>query len=191
MGQENRRRTDGPSSAETLFSQMLMWALIQAASHLLSCVIVWGGRRNLLLLFQLVFQWAGGIAALHCARIVWRMLGPYSNKAYQRPRGTPSADTHFWFIFRISAFVSLHRCRVSAGEWSVMFGLMFTIGIFFLFQVYTRYGKCYTFNGNKTTSRKTKQGGMGNGLEIMLDIQQDEYLPIWRETSKLQNCFPL
>lgn len=29
---------------------------------------------------------------------------------------------------------------------------------------------------------------MGNGLEIMLDIQQDEYLPIWRETSKLQNC---
>uniref|UniRef100_H3CJ95 Acid-sensing (proton-gated) ion channel family member 4a n=1 Tax=Tetraodon nigroviridis TaxID=99883 RepID=H3CJ95_TETNG len=54
--------------------------------------------------------------------------------------------------------------------------------------VYTRYGKCYTFNGNKTTSRKTKQGGMGNGLEIMLDIQQDEYLPIWRETSKLQNC---
>lgn len=29
---------------------------------------------------------------------------------------------------------------------------------------------------------------MGNGLEIMLDIQQDEYLPIWRETSKLHNC---
>lgn len=29
---------------------------------------------------------------------------------------------------------------------------------------------------------------MGNGLEIMLDIQQDEYLPIWRETSKLQTC---
>lgn len=29
---------------------------------------------------------------------------------------------------------------------------------------------------------------MGNGLEIMLDIQQDEYLPIWRETSKLQSC---
>ncbi|XP_023695730.1 acid-sensing ion channel 4-A isoform X2 [Paramormyrops kingsleyae] len=50
--------------------------------------------------------------------------------------------------------------------------------------VYTRYGKCYTFNGNRTTSRKTKQGGMGNGLEIMLDIQQDEYLPIWRETNE-------
>ncbi|KTF86701.1 hypothetical protein cypCar_00017635 [Cyprinus carpio] len=51
-------------------------------------------------------------------------------------------------------------------------------------KVYTRYGKCYTFNGNKTTSRKTKQGGMGNGLEIMLDIQQDEYLPIWKETNE-------
>ncbi|KAJ3591734.1 hypothetical protein NHX12_006866, partial [Muraenolepis orangiensis] len=51
-------------------------------------------------------------------------------------------------------------------------------------RVYTRYGKCYTFNGNKTTSRKTKQGGMGNGLEVMLDIQQDEYLPIWRETNE-------
>ncbi|CAB1328408.1 unnamed protein product, partial [Coregonus sp. 'balchen'] len=50
--------------------------------------------------------------------------------------------------------------------------------------VYTRYGKCYTFNGNKSTSRKTKQGGMGNGLEIMLDIQQDEYLPIWKETNE-------
>ncbi|XP_061082333.1 acid-sensing ion channel 4-A isoform X2 [Conger conger] len=49
--------------------------------------------------------------------------------------------------------------------------------------VYTKFGKCYTFNGNKTTSRKTKQGGMGNGLEIMLDIQQDEYLPIWKETN--------
>lgn len=29
---------------------------------------------------------------------------------------------------------------------------------------------------------------MGNGLEIMLDIQQDEYLPIWRETSENLNA---
>ncbi|XP_060683694.1 acid-sensing ion channel 4-A [Hemiscyllium ocellatum] len=50
--------------------------------------------------------------------------------------------------------------------------------------VYTRYGKCYTFNANKTNVRKMKQGGMGNGLEIMLDIQQDEYLPIWQETDE-------
>lgn len=76
---------------------------------------------------------------------------------------------------------------VTACMRTVMFMVMFVIGKSILFQVYTRYGKCYTFNGNKTTSRKTKQGGMGNGLEIMLDIQQDEYLPIWRETSKPQN----
>lgn len=28
------------------------------------------------------------------------------------------------------------------------------------------------------------KGGMGNGLELMLDIQQDEYLPVWGETGK-------
>ncbi|KGL77721.1 Acid-sensing ion channel 4, partial [Tinamus guttatus] len=50
--------------------------------------------------------------------------------------------------------------------------------------VYTRYGKCYTFNGDRRNPRVTRQGGMGNGLEIMLDIQQEEYLPIWRETSE-------
>lgn len=54
----------------------------------------------------------------------------------------------------------------------------------YFLQVYTRYGKCYTFNGNKTSPKRTRQGGMGNGLELMLDIQQDEYLPIWRETSE-------
>ncbi|XP_018410441.1 PREDICTED: acid-sensing ion channel 4 [Nanorana parkeri] len=50
--------------------------------------------------------------------------------------------------------------------------------------VYTRYGKCYTFNANKNNPKVTRQGGMGNGLEIMLDIQQEEYLPIWRETNE-------
>ncbi|XP_064183674.1 acid-sensing ion channel 4-A-like [Anguilla rostrata] len=50
--------------------------------------------------------------------------------------------------------------------------------------IYTRYGKCYTFNGEKAKVKKSKQGGMGNGLEIMLDIQQDEYLPIWKETDE-------
>lgn len=29
------------------------------------------------------------------------------------------------------------------------------------------------------------KGGMGNGLELMLDIQQDEYLPVWGETGEL------
>ncbi|XP_071978455.1 acid-sensing ion channel 4 isoform X2 [Engystomops pustulosus] len=50
--------------------------------------------------------------------------------------------------------------------------------------VYTRYGKCYTFNADKNNPKVTRQGGMGNGLEIMLDIQQEEYLPIWRETNE-------
>ncbi|CAJ0934961.1 unnamed protein product [Ranitomeya imitator] len=50
--------------------------------------------------------------------------------------------------------------------------------------VYTRYGKCYTFNADKRNPKVTRQGGMGNGLEIMLDIQQEEYLPIWRETNE-------
>lgn len=30
----------------------------------------------------------------------------------------------------------------------------------------------------------TMKGGTGNGLELMLDIQQDEYLPVWGETGK-------
>ncbi|KAM4697554.1 acid-sensing ion channel 4 isoform 2-T2 [Rhinophrynus dorsalis] len=50
--------------------------------------------------------------------------------------------------------------------------------------VFTRYGKCYTFNADKNNPKVTRQGGMGNGLEIMLDIQQEEYLPIWRETNE-------
>jgi hypothetical protein len=54
-------------------------------------------------------------------------------------------------------------------------------------QIYTRYGKCYTFNsgldGNPLLT--TLKGGTGNGLEIMLDIQQDEYLPVWGETGQL------
>ncbi|KAK1173859.1 acid-sensing ion channel 1C-like isoform X4 [Acipenser oxyrinchus oxyrinchus] len=52
--------------------------------------------------------------------------------------------------------------------------------------IYTRYGKCYTFNsgldGNPVLT--TLKGGTGNGLEIMLDIQQDEYLPVWGETDE-------
>ncbi|XP_053705555.1 acid-sensing ion channel 1A-like isoform X1 [Synchiropus splendidus] len=52
--------------------------------------------------------------------------------------------------------------------------------------VFTRYGKCYTFNagGNGRPSLVTTKGGMGNGLELMLDIQQDEYLPVWGETDE-------
>lgn len=57
-----------------------------------------------------------------------------------------------------------------------------------LFQIFTRYGKCYTFNSgnNGQPLLVTMKGGMGNGLELMLDIQQDEYLPVWGETGKLK-----
>ena len=34
------------------------------------------------------------------------------------------------------------------------------------------------------TLRTTMKGGTGNGLEVMLDIQQDEYLPVWGDTGK-------
>ncbi|CAL1606525.1 unnamed protein product [Knipowitschia caucasica] len=53
-------------------------------------------------------------------------------------------------------------------------------------QVFTRYGKCYTFNagGDGQPPLITTKGGMGNGLELMLDIQQDEYLPVWGETDE-------
>uniref|UniRef100_H3C7V1 Acid-sensing (proton-gated) ion channel 1a n=1 Tax=Tetraodon nigroviridis TaxID=99883 RepID=H3C7V1_TETNG len=52
--------------------------------------------------------------------------------------------------------------------------------------VFTRYGKCYTFNAGEDGRPRliTTKGGMGNGLELMLDIQQDEYLPIWGETDE-------
>ncbi|XP_051904343.1 acid-sensing ion channel 2 isoform X1 [Hippocampus zosterae] len=50
--------------------------------------------------------------------------------------------------------------------------------------VFTRYGKCYMFNAAEEgkSLRTTMKGGTGNGLEIMLDIQQDEYLPVWGDT---------
>ncbi|KAM6233390.1 acid-sensing ion channel 1 isoform 2-T2 [Porphyrio hochstetteri] len=55
-----------------------------------------------------------------------------------------------------------------------------------LLQVFTRYGKCYTFNAGQDGKPRliTMKGGTGNGLEIMLDIQQDEYLPVWGETDE-------
>ncbi|XP_035376512.1 acid-sensing ion channel 1B isoform X1 [Electrophorus electricus] len=53
-------------------------------------------------------------------------------------------------------------------------------------EIFTRYGKCYTFNSGQDGRPLlvTMKGGMGNGLEIMLDIQQDEYLPVWGETDE-------
>lgn len=58
---------------------------------------------------------------------------------------------------------------------------------FSLLQVFTKYGKCYMFNSGEDGKPllTTVKGGTGNGLEIMLDIQQDEYLPVWGETGML------
>ncbi|XP_078483018.1 acid-sensing ion channel 1C isoform X2 [Ciona intestinalis] len=52
--------------------------------------------------------------------------------------------------------------------------------------VYTRYGKCYTFNsGVKQPPLKTLKGGVDNGLELLLDTQQNEYMPVWKETDEI------
>ncbi|XP_024894744.1 acid-sensing ion channel 3 isoform X1 [Pteropus alecto] len=47
----------------------------------------------------------------------------------------------------------------------------------------TRMGQCYTFNSGADGAEPltTPKGGMGNGLEVMLDVQQDEYLPVWKD----------
>ncbi|KAM6216176.1 acid-sensing ion channel 3 [Rhynchocyon petersi] len=52
--------------------------------------------------------------------------------------------------------------------------------------IFTRMGQCYTFNSGAGGAEllTTPKGGMGNGLEVMLDVQQDEYLPVWRDTEE-------
>ncbi|XP_072010650.1 acid-sensing ion channel 1C-like isoform X2 [Engystomops pustulosus] len=51
---------------------------------------------------------------------------------------------------------------------------------------YTSNGKCYTFNSGKEGYELlyTLKGGTGNGLELMLDIQQDEYIPVFEDTDE-------
>lgn len=50
-------------------------------------------------------------------------------------------------------------------------------------QIFTRMGQCYTFNSgaNGAELLTTPKGGAGNGLEVMLDVQEDEYLPVWKD----------
>ena len=54
--------------------------------------------------------------------------------------------------------------------------------------VFTRYGKCYTFNNpdNKTQIKDTLKGGVDNGLALLFDIQQEEYMPMWKESGTLK-----
>ncbi|XP_063180206.1 acid-sensing ion channel 3 isoform X3 [Chroicocephalus ridibundus] len=52
--------------------------------------------------------------------------------------------------------------------------------------IFTRLGKCYTFNpgGPGREVLTTLRGGAGNGLELMLNVQQEEYLPVWGDTDE-------
>nr|XP_012641635.1 acid-sensing ion channel 3 isoform X2 [Microcebus murinus] len=49
--------------------------------------------------------------------------------------------------------------------------------------IFTRMGQCYTFNSGADGAEllTITKGGAGNGLEIMLDVQQEEYLPMWKD----------
>lgn len=76
-----------------------------------------------------------------------------------------------------------HKCSLSCYDHVSLKSLYLSLCVF---QIFTRYGKCYTFNSGQDGRPLlvTMKGGMGNGLELMLDIQQDEYLPVWGETGK-------
>ena len=52
--------------------------------------------------------------------------------------------------------------------------------------MFTRYGKCYTFNGKADDGRllTTLKGGVDNGLEVLLDTEQDNYIPVWAESGE-------
>ncbi|XP_035665141.1 acid-sensing ion channel 1-like isoform X1 [Branchiostoma floridae] len=53
--------------------------------------------------------------------------------------------------------------------------------------VFTRYGKCYTFNSGSPNQPvlKTLKGGIGNGVEFFLDVQQEDYMPAWGESDEV------
>uniref|UniRef100_A0A8D0H920 Acid-sensing ion channel 3 n=1 Tax=Sphenodon punctatus TaxID=8508 RepID=A0A8D0H920_SPHPU len=52
--------------------------------------------------------------------------------------------------------------------------------------IFTRLGKCYTFNSGEPGYEllTTLRGGAGNGLELMINIEQEEYLPVWGDTGE-------
>ena len=51
------------------------------------------------------------------------------------------------------------------------------------------FPQCYTFNNpdNVEDIKKTLKGGVDNGLELLLDIQQEEYMPMWKESGEIEN----
>lgn len=94
---------------------------------------------------------------------------------------------HDYLFCTITRWIVIHPAAVQRVRLCIYTTVsIILMPLFFLLQIYTRYGKCYTFNsgldGNPLLT--TLKGGTGNGLEIMLDIQQDEYLPVWGETGQ-------
>ena len=53
--------------------------------------------------------------------------------------------------------------------------------------VFTRYGKCLTFNNPDQRDRikQTLKGGVDNGMELILDLQQHEFMPVWSNNDEL------
>lgn len=53
--------------------------------------------------------------------------------------------------------------------------------------VFTRYGKCLTFNNPDQRERikQTLKGGVDNGMELILDLQQHEFMPVWSNNDEL------
>ncbi|XP_028933162.1 acid-sensing ion channel 3 [Ornithorhynchus anatinus] len=52
--------------------------------------------------------------------------------------------------------------------------------------IFTRLGQCFIFNSGAGGAEllTTPKGGAGNGLELMLTVQQEEYLPVWKDTEE-------
>ena len=55
--------------------------------------------------------------------------------------------------------------------------------------IMTRFGKCYTFNAYQKEYNnqllETLKGGIDNGLELLLDVQSTEYMPVWTKTDEV------
>uniref|UniRef100_G3W6Y0 Acid sensing ion channel subunit 3 n=1 Tax=Sarcophilus harrisii TaxID=9305 RepID=G3W6Y0_SARHA len=53
-------------------------------------------------------------------------------------------------------------------------------------RIFTRMGQCFIFNSGFDGAEllSTPKGGSGNGLELMMTVQQDEYLPVWKDTEQ-------
>ncbi|XP_072820291.1 acid-sensing ion channel 3 isoform X3 [Vicugna pacos] len=130
---------------------------------------------------------------LHWAGPVLLGLDPAEHAAYLRALGRPPAPPGFM----PSPTFDLARLYARAGHALEDMLLdcryrSWPCGPENFTTIFTRMGQCYTFNSGAegTELLTTPKGGMGNGLEIMLDVQQDEYLPVWRDMGGAPVCSP-